>query len=273
MTSRDDVRTYYAGYGQNELARLTTPAGRLEMALTTALLAPHLPSTGTALDIGGGPGRYTQWLVEQGLRPTLADLSPELLAIARDHLDTAAVEEIVEADACDLSRWADHSFDVSLSLGPFYHLPRLDDRQQAVRELVRVTRPGGLVAVAMMPTYGYLRRTLTMPDERHRMADTTMVRDVVERGHFVNDTPGRFTEGFGVDPRDPQRLFEDEGIETVLVASTHGFATGLEDQVDTLRESDPDAYAATLDVLVDTATDPALFGTAGHLLLIGRTPR
>ena len=96
------------------------------------------------------------------------------MAIARDHLDAAAVEEIVEADACDLSRWADHSFDVSLSLGPFYHLPRLDDRQQAVRELVRVTRPGGLVAVAMMPTYGYLRRTLTMPDERHRMADTTM---------------------------------------------------------------------------------------------------
>lgn len=39
MSSRDDVRTYYAGYGESELARLTTPAGRLEMALTTALLA------------------------------------------------------------------------------------------------------------------------------------------------------------------------------------------------------------------------------------------
>lgn len=37
------------------------------------------------------------------------------------------IGEIVEADARDLSRWGDASFDAVLSLGPFYHLPdRLD---------------------------------------------------------------------------------------------------------------------------------------------------
>lgn len=138
---------------------------------------------------------------------------------------------------------------------------------------MRITKPGGLIAVALMPTYGYLRRTLSLPDERHRMADTTMIRDVIENGHFVNDVPGRITEGYGVPPGAPQQLFEDEGIETVLVASAHGFATGIEDEIDALRESNPDAYDATLDILVDTATDPALFGTAGHLRLIGRAPR
>jgi S-adenosylmethionine-dependent methyltransferase len=43
------------------------------------------------LDIGGGPGRYAMWLAKHGHRVVLADLSPELLAIARTKLAEADV--------------------------------------------------------------------------------------------------------------------------------------------------------------------------------------
>jgi hypothetical protein len=43
------------------------------------------------------------------------------------------VEAVVVADARDLKAWADSSFDAVLSLGPFYHLPQLHDRE-AVRQ-------------------------------------------------------------------------------------------------------------------------------------------
>jgi hypothetical protein len=56
------------------------------------------------------------------------------------------------------------------------------------------------------------------------------------------------------------------------VASTHGFATGLEDQLDTLRAENPVAYGRALKLLIQTASDPSLFGTAGHLLYLGRRP-
>ncbi len=109
------------------------------------------------LDLGGGPVRYTIWLAERGYQVVLGDLSPELLAIARTQIAAAGVdhqvEAIVEADACDLSRWHDASFDAVLCLGPFYHLPDPADRAQAVQELARVLRPGGIAAVALMPRY------------------------------------------------------------------------------------------------------------------------
>jgi SAM-dependent methyltransferase len=97
----------------------------------------------------------------------LVDLSPELLAIARERVAASAagalVEEIVEADACDLGRWPDGSFAAALTLGPFYHLPAPAERGRAAAELARVLRPAGLAFVALMPRYIFLRRTLALP--------------------------------------------------------------------------------------------------------------
>jgi hypothetical protein len=41
----DPVRAYYASFHQRELERLRTAEGRLEFALTTRLLHPHLLDT------------------------------------------------------------------------------------------------------------------------------------------------------------------------------------------------------------------------------------
>ena len=271
-TTADAVREYYATFGQGEWHRLLTSEGRLEFAITTALLDQHLPSTGRVLDIGGGPGRYAAWLANRGLEVSLADLSPDLLEIARANLAPGSVRETVEADARNLSRWGADEFDAVVCLGPFYHLTTPDDRRAATAELRRVVRPGGLVAVALMPKYGYLRRTVAVHDERHHLDDEAFLRRVVEDGVFVNDVPGRFTHGFGVEPSDVGGPFEDAGLQTITVASTHGFATGIEDQLDTLRAENPVAYGRTLELLIQTASDPSLFGTAGHLLYLGRRP-
>ena len=174
MTS-DSVRAYYANFGEREWARLESPDdGAVEFAITCHTLATHLPSEARVLDIGGGPGRYAIWLAQRGHRVVLADLSPELLSIARAKIVQAGVEamveEIVEADACDLSLWADDSFDAVLSLGPFYHLPDAEDRHSAAAELGRVLRPGGPAFVALMPRYAFLRRTLAISDERYHLA-------------------------------------------------------------------------------------------------------
>lgn len=69
----DPVRDYYASFHEREMKRLLTAEGRLEFALTTRLLSPHLPVAGRVLDIGGGPGRYAAWLAGRGLTVSLAD--------------------------------------------------------------------------------------------------------------------------------------------------------------------------------------------------------
>lgn len=184
-------------------------------------------------------------------------------------------EGVVEFDvtaamlARDLSCWPDESFDAVLSLGPFYHLTDPNDRDLAAREAARVVRPGGVVFVALMPWLGFVRRTICVADERRHLADPAFVAALRDHGVFTNDVPGRFTHGYGVRPAEVVPFFESYGFATRTFVSTHGFATGIETALAQMRLSDPDAYAAALELLIDTADDPGLLGLAGHLLYIG----
>lgn len=272
----DPVRDYYASFHEREMNRLLTAEGRLEFALTTRLLSPRLPVAGRVLDIGGGPGRYAAWLAGRGLTVSLADLSPNLLELARAHLaetGTTGVEEIVPADVRDLGRWPDATFAATLALGPFYHLPAAEDRRRALAEIRRVTVPGGLVAIALMPRWAFLRRTLAVPDERDQLADPGFVDALLGRGEYTNPHPGRFTCGYGADPGEVGEAFAAAGLRQIVLASTHGFATGLEKSLDELRTVDPATYEAALTLLVRTASEPSLLGVAGHLLYVGVTSR
>ena len=192
--SKDSVRAYYAHFGEREWLRLTDPdEGAIEFALTTHMLASYLPPAGRVLDIGGGPGRYAIWLAQRGYQVVLADLSPDLLDLATANIAVAgveaAIEAVVEADACDLHAWATESFDAVLCLGPFYHLPDAAERQRAAAELTRVLRPQGLAFVAFMSRYTFIRRTLALPDEREHLLRPAWVAQLLDEGRFENDIP------------------------------------------------------------------------------------
>lgn len=273
--SRDAVRAYYASFGEREWARLENPDdGAVEFAVTCHTLTTYLPPEARVLDIGGGPGRYTIWLAQRGHRVVLADLSPELLSLARAKVDQAGVgvmvEEIVEADACNLSRWAEESFDAALCLGPFYHLPDPDDRDRAALELARVLCPRGIAFVALMPRYGFLRRTLAIPDERHHLAQPDFVARLLEDGVFVNDIPGRFTDGYGVRPEQVAPFFEGYGFTTLALLSAEGIVVDIQRTMSELAEDDPETYQAAFDLVLRTASAPSILGMASHLLYVGR---
>ena len=269
------VRAYYAGIGEREWARLENPVdGAIEFEVTCKVLATYLPPLARVLDIGGGPGRYTIWLAQQGHHVTLADLCPELLSIARTKIGQAGaeamVEEVVEADARDLTHWADNSFDAVLSLGPFYHLPDPNDRNRAAAELHRVLRANGTAFVALMPRYAFLRRIMAIPDERHHLAQPDFIERVLNEGVFTNDVPGRFTDGYGVLPEEVAPFFERHGFTTLALLSAEGIAVNSQRSLSELATTDPTAYQAALDVIMRTADDPSILGMANHLLYVGR---
>jgi SAM-dependent methyltransferase len=273
--TNDAVRAYYASFGEREWQRLTNPDdGAVEFALTKHFLARYLPSSGRILDLGGGPGRYTIWLAEQGYQVVLADLSPELLALARTQIAAAGVDQqveaVVEADACDLSRWPDASFDAVLCLGSFYHLPDPADRARAATELARVLRPGGIAAVALMPRYALLRRTLALPDDRQHLRDPDWRERLLQHGIFENDIPGRFTHGYGAQPAEIGPFFAQYGLQLLTLAASEGIAGGIQEEVADVLAADSDLRDIALNILVQTATDPSILGMASHLLYLGQ---
>ena len=271
----DPVRAYYDGFGEREWSRLENPNdGAVEYAVTCRMLDKYIPVNARVLDIGGGPGRYAIQLAKRGNRVVLADLSPKLLKIARKKINetgvAALVEEIIEANACDLSHWADNSFDAVLSLGPFYHLITADERECAVNELKRVLRAGGIAFVAFMPRLVFLMRTLVIPDERHLLKDKEFVKRMLEEGVFMNEIPGRFTNGYGVRPEEVIPFFEKHGFETLALLATDSITRDTQNALFELASSDPVTYQAAFDVILHTASEPSILGLAAHLLYIGK---
>lgn len=272
--NKDLVRNYYAMFGQSEWERLTWPEGRIEFAITANALKTHLPMPAHILDIGGGPGRWSVWLAQHGNTVALADLSPELLSIAQTKVSesnvTSRVREIVLADACDLSRWEDNTFDAVLCLGPFYHLTDEGERDRAAREIARVLRPSGVVFVAFMPIYSFLRRSLALVDEQHHLADDLFVDNLMQRGVFINDVAGRFNSGYGIRPAEVQPFMARYGFRQIELLADTGFATSQAQQLEALARTNLDAYNAAMDIIIRTANDPSLLGASVHLLYVGQ---
>ena len=74
------------------------------------------------------------------------------LAFAQEKAAEAGVTlaEVVSGNALNLAQFADESFDAVLLLGPLYHLVVEDQRRSAVRESLRILKPGGVLAAALL---------------------------------------------------------------------------------------------------------------------------
>ncbi len=226
------------------------------------------------LDIGGGPGRYSIWLAAQGYCVTLGDLSPDLLAIAREKADEQEVEleQLVEANAVDLSIFTDNSFDAVLCLGPTYHLLEESDRQAVAGELIRVLKPGGHAFVAFLNHLQALRAAVNQDIPFF----TPYTFDIVKRWHYehVMDFPvaGIFSPAWVVHPRDVPPLMERRGFRTVELVSSQSLAGDVQAHLALFAERQPELYKWVLDELVELANDPTIIGSAWHLLYIGEKP-
>jgi 2-polyprenyl-3-methyl-5-hydroxy-6-metoxy-1,4-benzoquinol methylase len=121
---------------QFEQPRVDLPAAVLRLA--------RLTGAETVADIGCGNGVYLAELARRGHGGRIlgVDLSAGMLQAARVSAEAAG---LLAADAAALPL-ADHVADITLAPHMLYHVP---DKPAAVRELRRITRPGGQVLVVL----------------------------------------------------------------------------------------------------------------------------
>ncbi len=127
-----------AGYYTRKLA--TGPEADLRREFADFLA----PATGSrVLDVGCGPGHLARWLARRGCQVTGVDRGRRLVRMAQR---LAAREELsVQFERAPAERlpFADTAFDLTLATTVIYWV---EEPQTVLREMVRVTRPGGSVA-------------------------------------------------------------------------------------------------------------------------------
>ncbi|WP_203338049.1 class I SAM-dependent methyltransferase [Nocardioides limicola] len=111
---------------------------------SAAYLLPHLGPGDSLLDVGAGPGTISADLAQRVGQVTATEVGDNELALSRATVHERGVTnvEFAVADVHNLS-FPDDSFDVTHAHQVLQHV---GDPVQALREMARVTRPGGIVA-------------------------------------------------------------------------------------------------------------------------------
>jgi SAM-dependent methyltransferase len=113
-------------------------------------IGSHLPlePDSSVLDVCGGAGHLSRRLSGRARRFVVIDLTPEVMDAGRRGAEDEGVDnvEFVEGDAAAMP-FEDGAFDVAMSRFAFHHL---EDPEAVAREMARVVRPGGHVAIIDM---------------------------------------------------------------------------------------------------------------------------
>jgi len=220
----ENVREYYDRSVLNEWTRLERHP--LEYATTRRALKAYLPPACTVLDVGAGPGRYSLELAGMGHRVTLVDLSPRAVSFAQEKAAEHDVAlECLVADATDLSLLGDTVFDAVLLMGPLYHLLDQGQRDQAVREAVRVLRVGGVLVASFINRFGFLVDALTnAPASLMRLSHAQLRQRLSDGIRRAEEYPDSFTDSHSVHPREIEPLMTRHGLMTLrlMAAGLHG---------------------------------------------------
>ena len=144
----DYIKEYYAKYDED--GRLLSRHGQVEYLTTMKYIRECISGIDdpAILEVGAGTGRYSVTLAKQGFCVTAVELVETNLEKLKAKLDGSERITALPGNALDLSFLPDEAFDVTMLLGPMYHLYTREDKLTALREAVRVTKPGGYLLVA-----------------------------------------------------------------------------------------------------------------------------
>lgn len=186
------------------------------------------------LDVGCGTGVAAITAARQGARVTGVDLTPQLLSRARENSATALVDvDWREADVEELP-FGNDQFDIVLSQFAHMFAPR---PEVAIREMLRVLKPGGTIAFSTWPPELLVGRTM-MLSGRYMPAPPGVASPVVwgEPG-VIRERLGKAVEG----------IVFDRGCLLVPALSAQHFRATLERTagpliklVEQLGATDPD---------------------------------
>jgi ubiquinone/menaquinone biosynthesis C-methylase UbiE len=137
---------YYSNY--DEEGRLTSKYGRVEFLTTMKYIDKFLKKGMRVLEVGAGTGRYSLTIAEKGFQVDAIELVQHNIDILKSKVTEKCNINIRQGNALDLSCYNDETFEITLVLGPLYHLFNDNDKKQAISEAIRVTKKGGVVFIS-----------------------------------------------------------------------------------------------------------------------------
>ncbi len=250
------LKGYYEQRGEDE--RLLSRHGSVEFLTTLRYIEKYLRPGMKILEIGAGTGRYSHHFARQGYEVDAVELVPYNIEIFKENIEENEKISIVQGNATHLSTFSDNVYDITLLLGPMYHLFTREDKIRALSEALRVTKPKGIVFVA------YCNNDATVLQFGFQKGN---VRSYYNKGMF-----DPITFKCKSDPAEIFELYRKEEIDNLMAAFNttrlHYIGTDMATNFmrDTVDEFDDETFALYLQYHFTICEREDMVGATHHIL-------
>ncbi len=250
------LNEYYNSYNEDERL-IKDKAHQLEYITTTKYIEKYLKKGDRILEVGAGTGRYSINYAEKGYQIDSVELVKRNLDILKSKITKDMNINAIQGNCIDLSMYNDNTFDITLILGPLYHLYNDNDIKQAISEAVRVTKKGGKIFFAFLP-------------------DDAVVISYGIRGKHIKDLKKIVDNNWKV-PKIPKEIFATYRIEELqdiinkfdvkelALVTTDGIAPNIAIYV---NELDEEEFKLFVEYHLKNCNRRELLGFSSHLLEI-----
>lgn len=258
METYEYIIDFYNSHDED--CRLTSKHGMVEFLTTMRYIEKYISSGACVLEIGAGTGRYSHALARQGYTVDAVELVNRNIEVFRKNTLPNEKITMTQGNALDLSFIPDNKYDITLLLGPLYHLYSIEDKRQALQEAIRVTKQGGIIFAAYVISDGSL---INEGFTRKKFN----VAEYIENGLLNAETFAAKSE-----PKDLFELVRKEDIDEVMsvfpttrlhYVASDGYSELLRETIDTMDDDTFELYLKYHFVICERAD---MVGATSHAL-------
>jgi SAM-dependent methyltransferase len=249
----------------------SSPLQQIDFAIHIHYLNEYLKHDHRVLEVGAGAGRFTREIAAIADRVTVVDISEEKLQSNRRNAEAlgyaGSIEDWRRSDMRDLSKdFADNEFDVVVCFGgPLSYV--FDLREKALRELVRVARPGGLLLLSARSLWGTLHENLP---RILNMVDPRMNREIVKTGNLGPSQVApvdRFWHAYrAAEFRD---FVAAAGCEVLMLSASNCLTSTWEHVLSAWRD-DERIWNHLIELEIEACREPGCLDMGAHVLAVAR---
>ena len=256
---RKEVLDKYYREDCEEDQRFESNHGKVEFITTTTYIDKYLKTGDRILEVGAGTGRYSLYYAKKGYKINSIEFVKHNLDILKSKITNDMDITAEQGDALDLSRFEDNTFDVTLVLGPLYHLYNDDQINKAIDEAIRVTKKNGIIMLAYLTSDSIM---IGWTLKKHHFDRKGQAFD--ENYKMINQLEEIFS-AFYVD--EFEDIMSKKNVEELHMIATDGMSHHLKEAVDDLDEYE---FNEWIKYHLSTCERRDLMGYSNHMLYIGK---
>lgn len=244
----------------------STQARKVEFVSTIEALDQFIIPGIKIFDCGCGVGIYSIHYAKRGAKVTALDIVPKHISRLQEIVTTEKLSiDCHLGDACNLSEFNSNEFDLTLCLGPLYHLISEEAQDSCIKECIRVTKENGVIAFAYISPFSVFPCVVRGDSSR---AENKLVDIICENKKISSkDDLCFWTDNYYYTPDEIEKKLSEFGLEIIDHLATDGQSIAFQSMVNQLS---PKEFETWLYYHKKTCRERSILGSSNHGLVLLR---